>query len=483
MYRGFELPEISGKMAKMLCYQERRSELAKRLQDGLIVCTAAPEVLRNGDVHYDYRQDSNFLYLTGITQPGYALVIEARSRISHLFIPDIDLHHQVWVGRQLGLKEAKTRFGTHQVHFMSRFKQVVQGLLKQQRKIHALPSAHGLLSAYGLRGRIDNQGLSHLLAEMRVCKSAAEIACLRRANRIARAGHQAAMAAARPGMYEYQIQAILEREFRILGATHNAYPSIVAAGANSAVLHYHDNNARLRPGDLLLIDAGAECQGYASDVTRTFPVSGRFSRDQRQIYDIVLETQKACIRRLRPGIPMIDIHNLACRYLTEGLMRVGILKGKNPETVMKAEAHRLFFPHGIGHLLGLDVHDVGDAQAQGTAFPVGTAVPLGTRKKQTALRMRRRLEEDFVVTVEPGIYFIAAHLDNPRTRRKFAPWVDWRLCRRYRSVGGIRIEDDVLITAAGHQNLTTVPKERAEIAALLSARPSPPNRQSLARRR
>lgn len=428
----------------------------KTCNDGLIFLKASDEKLRNGDVFYFFRQDSDFLYLTGITDPGYALLLDPRSRTSHLFIPDLSDMHRIWVGRQLTKTEAKRLYGTTHVHFISEIKDVCLALKKKYRKLYTLKKVFLGLPPSLRTLKKDDAKLRSALDTLRVIKTPLEITFMQRANDISKKGHVAAIKNVKAGLAEYQLQAILEKEFRDNGATHNAYPSIVATGANAAVLHYHHNSASCQKSDLVLIDAAAEWHGYAADVTRAFPVSGRFSSAQKDIYAIVLKTQKDCIKLVRPGLSMIDLHRRSCEIITEGLQKLRIIKNFPIAELLKKEIHRVFYPHGIGHLLGLDVHDVG---------PI-TQIPK-KQQKPKSLRTTRILKAGNVITVEPGIYFIEAFFDSQEARKKYAPYIDWKIADRYRSVGGIRIEDDVLVTKTGYKNLTTVPKEIKDIEKLM----------------
>lgn len=439
--------------------QKNQQSLMKTLSDGLIFLKAADEKLRNGDVFYFFRQDSDFLYLTGVTQPGYALLLDSQARASHLFIPDLSELHRIWVGRQLTKAQAKQLSGTTHVHFAAEMKDVCLKLKKKYRKLYTLKKmAHALPeSLHSLKK--DDTKLRSALDDLRVTKAPLEVSLMRRANDISKKGHVAAMKNVKAGLAEYQLQAILEKEFRDAGATHNAYPSIVAAGPNAATLHYHDNSAFCQKLDLVLIDAAAEWHGYAADVTRAFPVSGKFSKTQKDIYALVLKTQKDCIKMVRPGLSMIDLHKRSCEIIAVGLQKLGIIKNVPVAEILNKEVHRVFYPHGVGHLLGLDVHDVGPIEYRSKNSK--------KQKKPKNLRTTRVLKASYVITVEPGIYFIEAFFDSQQARKKYAPYIDWKIAERYRSVGGIRIEDDILVTKTGHRNLTTVPKEIAEIEKLM----------------
>lgn len=434
---------------KKFCAKNRR-RLILALNEGLIFLSSAAETKRNSDVNHPFRQDSDFLYLSGIEEPNSHLLIDPKTKKSYLFIPNFNLLHQIWEGRQLTTKKAKQKYGFDFVLYHSDFKKTFAKLAKRYRQIHALRHCFSSLKKYKIRKRFTHEKLRHALNELRVRKSKEEIALIKKANEISKKGHLAAMRNSRSGLYEYEIQAFLEKPFLANGAKHRAYPSIVAAGRNAAVLHYHSNDAQCRSADLVLIDAGCEIKGYASDITRTFPVNGKFSKKQRDIYQVVLNTQKKCIRMVRPKISMIDLHLIACRSILQGLIDLKIFKTKDVELILKKQWHRIFFPHGIGHMLGLDVHDVGGKD-------------LKLKQKPKYLRSTRTLEKGMVITVEPGIYFIEAHFKNKKLIRKTRHVIDWKKARDYFSVGGIRIEDDILVTSHGHKNLTSVSKEIKEI--------------------
>ena len=435
-------------------YRAHRRALAKRLPDGLIFIEGGREVLRNHDVTYPFRQKSNFLYLTGIEAPDYALLLNPATGEEILFVPRIDQKHRVWLGDIPGLKESKARFGIRTVAYRDELRTVLKR--GKQRRVYGDKDSLRALVPVRAAFEKDSAGFAEAMSELRVVKSAEELTLLRQANRVSAAGHHAAMAATRPGMAEYQVQAELELAFRRAGLRHNAYESIVAAGPNSAVLHYHANTARLRRGDFLLIDAGAECKGYAADITRTFPVSGVFSPRQRDIYSVVLTTQKRCISKLMPGVSIGDLHVESARVILQGLKDLRLITG-SVDTALESGAYRVFYPHGLGHTLGLDVHDV-----------------VGGKKRQVrrrlpgdpVVRVDRILEPGFVVTMEPGLYFIPALLGDRELRKKYRGLIDFSKAERFIPLGGVRIEDDVAITPTGHQNLTTVVKEIEAIEAV-----------------
>lgn len=308
------------------------------------------------------------------------------------------------------------------------------------------------LRKFGVTKKANLKKLGQTLNQARLFKDAHEIKLMQAANDISKLGHIAAMKAVRPGLYEYQIQAEMQREFLKHGAKFCAYGSIVATGVNGAILHYHDNDALIKPGELMLIDAACEWDGYAADITRTFPVNGRFSKKQAEIYDIVLKAQNTCIDMIKPDVDFYDVHRQSARSIIEGLSELGFFKTSNLDELLKNDVHRIFYPHGIGHLLGIDVHDVGAPKR---------------KLKVKHLRAAIVLKANMAVTIEPGIYFIEAYFNSAKVRAKYKKWINWNVADAYADVGGIRIEDDIVVTAKGHLNLTTVPKDRKEIEKLM----------------
>jgi Xaa-Pro aminopeptidase len=426
----------------------------KLLPDGMVVLLAAPPARRNGDVEYRFRQDSTFLYLTGVPEPGYALLLDPRRGEEILFIPKLTQAHAVWLGHIPDLAEARAAFGIRQVAYQDTLPKVLKARAPGSRVAYADARARGALRRAAGRLRIDTPGLQDAIEELRIVKDQAELRLLEKASAATAAGHEEAMRVARPGRFEYQVQADMEREFRRNGCPETGYGSIVAGGRNGAVLHYHHNHDRLRAGDLLLIDAAAEYQGYGADVTRTFPVSGRFSSRQRDVYEAVLRAQTACIDFARAGVTSMDVQRRAEEVLAEALVDLGLLFGTVSDLV-DTRAVRVFFPHGIGHTLGLDVHDVQGGKRR--------RLP---RQKSGRLRFRARLEPGFVMTIEPGLYFMPALLHDREVRKKYKGRVDFDRAETFLPLGGVRIEDDIVVRAGGPpQNLTKVPKTVAEVEA------------------
>ena len=429
---------------------ERRRRLLERMQPGSIALlpTAAPKH-RNGDAEYRFRPDSDFLYLTGFSEP-HALLALARGRAEGeqlLFLQPRQREQEIWTGRRLGVERACAVLGVDAAHSIEELDALLPALLKGREPLYyrtgmrADLDARVLALVAGLRTKVREGNPapativdpSSLLHEMRLRKDADELAIMRRAAAITTAAHVAAMGATRPGVHEYEIEARVEHEFRRRGADGPAYGTIVASGPNATILHYVQNDRRMEAGDLLLLDAGSELSGYASDVTRTWPVGGRFSPVQRRVYEIVLEAQQRAIAEVAPGRPFDAAHDVAVRVLAAGLVELGLLAGSVDEVVEK-RTFRRFYMHRTGHWLGLDVHDPGAYFRDGTEH--------------------RELEAGMIVTVEPGLYFAED---------------DETIPAEYRGIG-VRIEDDVLVTAGGPEVLTAAcPKEAAEVEALVGS--------------
>jgi Xaa-Pro aminopeptidase len=431
-----------------------RRALATHLSDGLIVLSAAPEAVRNGDVNHRYRQDSDFLWLTGVEEPGYTLVLDARRGEETLFIPKLTQEHAVWMGHIPSLAEAGQAFGISDVRYHDDLGNALAKRARGQRTFYTDRRSFPLVRKTAPRARNLRPQLREALDELRLFKDVGELTLMRKAGIATDNGHLAAMRFARPGLFEYQVQAEMEREFHLAGCALLGYNSIVAAGRNGAVLHYHHNADKLRAGDLMLIDAAAEYRGYTADVTRTFPVSGRFTRKQRDVYEVVLAAQERCIEFAQAGHTTMDLQHLSETVLAEGLRDLGLLQGSTEELV-KTRAIKVFYPHGIGHTLGLDVHDVRGAKKR--------VLP---NRSDSKLRFRARLEAGFVITVEPGLYFIPALLNDPEVRKKQRGRVNFAKAESYVELGGIRIEDDVVIRKEGPPlNLTLAPKGVAAVEA------------------
>ena len=428
---------------KIAIWKERRQAVLKKLK-GPLLFRGASQILRNGDVHYSFRQDSDFFYLCGFPEPDSLLLAIPEKNGSHktiLFVPPRDPKMEVWNGKREGVKGAIRNFGVDEAYPAQDFWKVFQAASKDFDELGFALGMDSqfdekLFKLFGQRykGRPrDNRGLPTfldprpLINECRWIKNPAEIEQMQRACDITAEGHKVAMALTRPGMYEYEIQAEIEAVFRRAGSPRVGYDSIVASGNNANTLHYILNNKKMRRGQLLLIDAGAEFGGYSGDVTRTLPVEGRFTDAQKAVYRVVLRCQKKCVRAVRPGCTFERLNRMAQLELTKGLVELGILKGDYKKLREKG-AFKPWYMHGIGHWLGMDVHDVG---------------PYSTREGKPL-----PFRSGMVLTVEPGLYL---------------PANDKRVPKEFRGIG-IRIEDDVLVTRSGNRVLTAdIPKEISDV--------------------
>jgi len=425
-------------------HAERRHRLAQAMGTGIAVIPTAPERIRNRDTHYPYRFDSHFYHLTGFTEPEAALVIVAgNAPRALLFCRERNEERETWDGFRYGPEGAREHFGFDEAHPIGALDEQLAQLLENQvalyyplgsdpewdaRAIRWLNAVRAKART-GIAAPEQVHDVRALLDEMRLVKDARELALMRRAASISAAAHRRAMRSARAGQFEYQVEAELLYEFRRNGAQFPAYWPIVASGANACVLHYVSNDARLLDGDLLLIDAGCELGGYASDITRTFPVSGRFSGAQRDVYELVLAAQGAAMQNISPGKAWNEPHDAAVKVLAQGMLDLKLLSGSLEEALQK-ESYKRFYMHRTGHWLGLDVHDAGDYKRDGRWRP---------------------LQPGMTLTVEPGLYIRSAD-DVPAPLRNI----------------GVRIEDDVVVTATGCEVLTgEAPKRVDDIEALM----------------
>ena len=440
----------------MMPFSGRRAHLAAQMTPGAVAILAtAPEMARNSDIDYPYRHDSAFYYLTGFTEPDALVVLVAphgrTPARAILFCRAKNAAREIWEGVRYGPHVARSAFGFDEAYAIDELDAQMTVLLADAPALYYAIGHSAALDAQvgrwlqavraqtrtGSAAPATTHHLPALIDAMRVIKDASEQTTMLRAATISGNAHARAMRAARPGMFEYELEAELLYEFRRNGAQAPAYPSIVAAGANACVLHYSANHAQTRDGDLVLIDAGCELDSYASDITRTFPVNGRFSAPQRQLYELVLAAQAAALAALAPGLPYSGIHDAAIRVLTAGMLDLGLLERANVGSVddaIGAGAYQQFYMHGTGHWLGLDVHDAGlyrDVAREG--------------------KPSRKLAAGMALTVEPGIYVRPA---------AGVPEQFWDI--------GIRIEDDVIVTDDGARILSgAAPKTIAEIEATM----------------
>jgi Xaa-Pro aminopeptidase len=429
-------------------FKKRRQQLMQRVGKGNIALIGSADVrTRNRDVDYPFRQDSDFYYLTGFNEPhALAVFIPGREQGEYiLFCREFDEKKALWEGAHAGLEGATKHYAAHDSFPIEDVEEILSGMLENKNKVFYPMGRdseldHNLIawithirnnSRSGIVAPTELVSIEPILHEMRLFKSAAELALMRRAAEVTAEAHIKAMQLCRVGRFEYQIEADIVHHFMSEGLRAVAYPSIVAGGKNACTLHYTDNKDKLHDGDLLLIDAGAECDHYAADITRTFPISGKFTEEQALLYQLVLDAQLAAIAQIKPNIPWNAAHDASVEVMTKGLVKLGLLKG-SVKRLIKSEKYKQFYMHRIGHWLGMDVHDVGDYKLN---------------------QEWRKLQAGMVLTVEPGLYIS----ENCKT-------VD----KKWRGIG-IRIEDDVLVTKEGCEILTAgVPKTIADIEALMN---------------
>ncbi|MEL0584807.1 MAG: aminopeptidase P N-terminal domain-containing protein [Candidatus Thiodiazotropha sp. (ex. Lucinoma kazani)] len=430
-------------------FKRRRRELMRMMgPDSIAILPTSPLLIRNRDVHYPYRPDSDFYYLTGFPEPEAVLVlIPGRKHAEYiLFNRERDRIKEQWDGTRAGQEGACIEYDADDSFPIGDLDDILPRMLEQCERIFYVmgcnPQFDKRLSEWlnaircesrnGMQGPVEIIALDHYLHEMRLFKSRSELKVMRQAARISAKAHKKVMQACKVGMWEYQLEAEFVRECAHQGAKAQAYPPIVGAGANGCTLHYIDNKDKVEDQQMLLIDAGCEWDYYASDITRTYPVNGIFSTPQRQLYELVLAAQEAAIAKVKPGNHWNDPHDAAVRTITRGLIKLGILKGSLAKLI-REEKYKTFFPHRTGHWIGMDVHDVGDYKVDGTW---------------------RLFEPGMALTIEPGLYIPAG------TRGIAKKW--WNI--------GIRVEDDVVVTKDGCEVLTKdIAKSVAEIESIMAA--------------
>ncbi len=439
---------MAAKQSKYSQMKSRRKELMAQMEpNSIALIPAAQSSIRNNDAEYLYRQNSDFYYLTGFPEEEALLALIPGRKHGEvvLFCQEKNKEKELWNGILIGPDAAKAELGFDDAYPISDIDDILPGLIEGRDRVYyamgkddkfddrVMNWVKVIRSKAKLGGHPPGEFLvlDHLLHELRLIKSNAEIKLMEQAAKISAEGHRRAMAVCKPGIYEYEMEAELLHAFVRNGSRAPAYSSIVAAGDNACILHYNTNNAEVKEGDLVLIDAGCEYEHYASDITRTFPASGKFSAEQKAIYELVLKAQEAAIEAVKPGVAWDEPHNASVKVITQGLVKLGLLKGR-PAQLIKSEAYRDFYMHRVGHWIGMDVHDVGDYKID---------------------EDWRLLEPGMVTTIEPGIYIAP---DNTKVAKK------WRGI-------GVRIEDDVLVTKTGHRVLSTgIPKTVAEIESFMA---------------
>lgn len=455
-------------------YRDRRNRLREAVGGGVLLLLGHDLQPRNyRDNPFPFRQNSHLLYYTGLSLPYLAVLCYPEPDNDVLFAPTVELDDVIWMGVTETRVDLGRRSGIDTVEDIARLGVYLTKARAGRQHVHYLPpyQASSLFRIAELL-LIDptevvsgaSQVLMEAVVRQRLKKSGVEIDEIERALEVTGRMHRAAMALARPGAHEHEIAGRIQG-IALESNCQQAYNPIVTV--HGEFLHNHSWKNRLEEGQLLLNDSGAESpRGYASDITRTFPVSGRFTSEQADVYEAVLSAQRSALERIRAGVRYRDVHLHASRVLAEGLKSIGLMKG-DPVQAVEAGAHALFFPHGLGHMLGLDVHDMEDLGDR-VGYPGGES-----RSSQFGLnflRLSRPLEEGYVLTVEPGVYFIPALIDRWKGEQLHRDFVDYDKVERFRSFGGIRIEDDVLVTAAGARVLgPAIPKSRAEVEEAMAA--------------
>lgn len=426
-------PKATARISRQEFARRRRALMEQMEPDSIAIVPAARERIRNRDVDYPFRQDSDFYYLSGFPEPDAVLVLlpgRAHGEVV-MFCRERNPEMELWNGYRAGPEGACERFGADDAFPIGDIDDILPGLIEGRERVYYSMGRNPdfdrrvMQWVNTIRAKVragahppgEFLDLDHVLHDLRLFKSAGELRVMRDAGEISARAHTRAMQFCRPGIYEYQLEAELQHEFARAGARHPAYSSIVGAGANGCILHYRENDAVIRDGDLVLIDAGCELEHYASDITRTFPANGKFSKEQQALYELTLASQLAAIDAIKPGAHWNQPHDITVRIITEGLRDLGLLDGEVKELI-ETEAYKAFYMHRAGHWLGMDVHDVGDYKVGGEW---------------------RVLEEGMVMTVEPGIY-VSPH--------------NAKVARKWRGIG-IRIEDDVAVTRGGNEVLTS----------------------------
>lgn len=453
-------------------YQERRKALLSRLNKGIILLLGNEESPKNyQDNTYRFRQDSNFLYFLGLDKPHLAAILDIEAGTTTLYGTDPDINHIIWMGDLPSLADMARSAGTDSTADYADLPKVLSEARAAGRPVHFLPPYRGESKIYlhrWLQIGLDelqkraSVPLIKAVVDLAAKKSAAEIAEMEKAVNVTREMHETAMRRAKAGMKEAELAGLIEG----IALAHEgdvAYPVILSV--NGQILHNHYHGNTLQEGQLVLVDAGAEtARHYAGDITRTFPVSQTFTSQQKEIYEIVLQAEVESIARAKAGTRYIDVHLFAAQVMAAGLKDLGLMKGDVGEAV-SVGAHALFFPHGLGHMIGLDVHDMEDLGEDyvGYSDDLKRSQQFGLQ----SLRLGRELEPGFVITVEPGLYFIPALIDKWRSEGKFTDFINYAALEAYRQFGGIRIEDNVLITAEGPRVLgEPIAKTVAEVEAL-----------------
>ena len=455
-------------------YSNRRTQLKKKFSNGLLLFLGNNDAPMNyTDNTYRYRQDSTFLYYFGLDTAGLAAIIDVDENKEIIFGNELTIDDIVWMGPQKTIKEKAAKVGVKNTLPLTELKAVIDKAISQKRKIHFIPQyrydnmlfLQQLLGIDALRiNEYSSKELIFAVAEQRAIKSKEEIAEIEKAIEVSYEMHVAAMRFAKPGMLEKEIAGFIEGLAYTLGAG-IAFPIIFSR--HGETLHNHHHNNILQKGDIVVNDSGVESAlHYASDITRTFPVSGKFSQRQKDIYEIVLASQLASIKNIKPGVSYKDVHLKCALVIAEGLKALGLMKGDMKQAVNEG-AHAMFFPHGLGHMLGLDVHDLENFGENN--FGYDSKIKRSSQFGLKSLRFGKKLVPGLVLTVEPGIYFIPQLIDKWKAEKKFTNFINYKNLEAFRKTGGIRIEDDVLVTNNGSKVLgKPIPKTVEEVETVAS---------------
>ena len=436
-------------MVNLIEVSKRRDQIMKKLGKGLLIVNSLPEATYSNDVEFKYRQHTDVLYFTGFPEPGTTCILEndGDKVIYHLFVRKRDKLKETWNGRRFGTEGALEKFKADHAYENGELEKILSDLFKKYENVYHELGNNNLIdeliiSTFQKAFKAQDKTVKGSTAlinpafeihELRSIKSPYEIELLRKAAKISAEAHTRAMAVSKPGMFEYQIEALIDYEFRKNGSKGPAYPSIVGGGINGTILHYIENQDELEDNELLLVDAGAEFDSYAADITRTWPINGKFTEPQKEIYQMVLDVQLACIAMVKPGVKFWDINEKSIELITKGLIKKGILKGEY-DKIIEDKGYKRFYPHGLGHWLGIDTHDTSYID-----------------------RKTELLKPGHYFTIEPGIY-ITDEDDIPE---------------KYRGIA-VRIEDDILVTEEGYEILTSdVVKEIDQVEKLVGSQVLP----------
>ncbi|XP_061376800.1 xaa-Pro dipeptidase [Danaus plexippus] len=447
-------------------FAKNRDRLAEKLKSGQVVVLQGGDDINlyDTDIQYVFRQEAYFTWACGVREPGCYFALDVKTKKSIVFVPRLPDEYEIWMGKLLSCQDYTNMYGVDEVRYVDEICDVLKSLEPDTLLTLSGPNTDSGLTAVEAvfedidEFKVDNETLFPIIAELRVIKTPEEIEVMRYICKVSSDAHKQVMLYAKPGLLEYQCESVfLDYCYRVGGCRHVSYTCICGSGDNSAILHYGHaaapNNKMLKDGDICLFDMGGNYAGYAADITCSFPANGKFTEDQKLIYEAVLAARDAVIRQGKPGVKWTDMHLAANRAMLEHLKRGGLLKGE-VEKMIAFGVNGILQPHGLGHLLGLDVHDVGGYLKHCPPRPSG---PLGR------LRTARILEAGMILTIEPGCYFIPKLLDAAKRTQKLAQFFNWDVMDRFRGFGGVRIEDDVLITDKGVENLTFVPRTVAEI--------------------